>query len=432
MKFRNHVFKISILVIAFAFPLVKAVEPRESWPQFRGHSGTAIAEGRGVPVNLSRETLRWSVNLPGQGTSSPVVWGDRLFVTAEIRSEGKTVLNCLDASSGKTIWSRAIEGGNYPTHNFNNLASGTPSLTADLVILGWLDVPTKHAKLSAYTHGGDIAWQQDLGPHVSQHGVSFNPVIYKDYIVINHAHMDGGFTGVYRVEDGSPVWSQTHPKGPKGIKTSYVSPLIREREDTGSVEVVQAGEKIGIVGFDLETGKVNWSLPDAFNHRTIASPIVINGAAGSADALIAAGNKNGHFFAARVPKVEGGKVVREPKIEWHMESRTPYVPTPVSDGRILYALEDGGTLTALDAESGQVIYRERLLGNFFASPLLVDGKLYCLDRDGNMWVVQSGETYKLLRKSELSPPDDVAWTDATPAVANDRLFVRLGSRLDSY
>ena len=108
------------------------------------------------------------------------------------------------------------------------------------------------------------------------------------------------------------------------------------------------------------------------------------------------------------------------------------MPTPVSDGRILYALEDGGTLTALDAESGQVIYRERLLGNFFASPLLVDGKLYCLDRDGNMWVVQAGETYKLLRKSELNPPDDVAWTDATPAVAHDRLYLRLGSRLDSY
>ena len=130
-------------------------------------------------------------------------------------------------------------------------------MTDSLVIIGWLDVPSKRAKLSAYTHDGDIAWQQDLGPHVSQHGVSFNPVIYEDYIVINHAHMAGGFTGVYRLEDGTPVWSQAHPKGLKGIKTSYVSPLIREREDTGSVEVVQAGEKIGIIGFDLETGRVN-------------------------------------------------------------------------------------------------------------------------------------------------------------------------------
>ena len=429
---RMLAFGVSIGVLGSTASLLDGVEPGESWPQFRGHNGTAIAETQGIPVNLSRETLRWSVNLQGPGTSSPVIWGDRLFITSEVRAEGKTFLNCLDASNGKTLWSRAIEGGDYKTHNFNNLASGTPSVTDSLVIIGWLDVLSKRAKLSAYTHDGDIAWQQDLGPHVSQHGVSFNPVIFEDYIVINHAHMDGGTTGVYRLEDGAPVWSQAHPKGPKGIKTSYVSPLIREREDTGSVEVVQAGEKIGIIGFDLETGRVNWSLPDAFNHRTIASPIVINGSAGSVDALIAAGNKNGHFFAARVPKVEGGKVVREARIEWYMENRTPYVPTPVSDGRILYALEDGGTLTALDAESGQVIYRERLLGNFFASPLLVDGKLYCLDRDGNMWVVQAGETYKLLRKSELNPPDDVAWTDATPAVAHDRLYLRLGSRLDSY
>ena len=90
-------------------------------------------------------------------------------------------------------------GGDYRTHNFNNLYSGTPSVTDSLVIIGWLDVPSKRAKLSAYTHDGDIAWQQDLGPHVSQHGVSFNPVIYEDYIVINHAHMAGGFTGVYRL-----------------------------------------------------------------------------------------------------------------------------------------------------------------------------------------------------------------------------------------
>ena len=432
MTVRKFVFGISIGLLGSLSIPAKGAEPGESWPQFRGHCGTAIAETRGIPVNLSRETLRWSVNLPGPGSSSPVIWGDRLFITSEVRTEGKTYLICLDASNGKTLWSRTIEGGDYKTHNFNNLASGTPSLTGKLVIIGWLDVPTKHAKLSAYDHDGDVVWQQDLGPHVSQHGVSFNPVIYGDYVIINHAHMDGGFTGAYRLRDGEPVWSQKHPKGPKGIKTSYVSPLIREREDTGTVEVVQAGEKIGMVGFDLETGKVNWSLPDAFNHRTIASPIVINGSAGSSDALIAAGNKNGHFFAARVPKVEGGKEVREARIEWYMESRTPYVPTPVSDGNILYALEDGGTLTALDAESGSVIYREKLFGNFYASPLLVDGKLYCLDRDGNMWVVQAGSEYKLLRKSELNPPDDAAWTDSTPAVAHDRLYVRLGSRVDSY
>jgi len=115
-----------------------------------------------------------------------------------------------------------------------------------------------------------------------------------------------------------------------------------------------------------------------------------------------------------------------------MESRAPYVPTPVSDGKTLYALHDGGTLTALDAESGSVNWEGKLLGNFYASPLLVDGKLYCLSRNGEMWVVEAGDAFNVLRTSSLNPPDDVTWTDATPAVAHNRLYVRMGSRLDCY
>ena len=114
-----------------------------------------------------------------------------------------------------------------------------------------------------------------------------------------------------------------------------------------------------------------------------------------------------------------------------MENRTPYVPTPVSDGRILYALEDGGTLTALDAESGQVIYRERLLGNFFASPLLVDGKLYCLDRDGNMGGSSRGNL-QIVEKIGVESARRCSLDRRYPAVAHDRLYLRLGSRLDSY
>ena len=182
----------------------------------------------------------------------------------------ENLLKLPDASNGKTLWSRAIEGGDYKTHNFNNLASGTPSVTDSLVIIGWLDVLSKRAKFSAYTHDGDIAWQQDLGPHVSQHGVSFNPVIFEDYIVINHAHMDGGTTGVYRLEDGASVWSQAHPKGPKGIKTSYVSPLIREREDTGLLRWSKLARKSA--SLDSISRPVRQLEPADFNHRPSHRP----------------------------------------------------------------------------------------------------------------------------------------------------------------
>lgn len=405
------------------------LEAQEIWPQFRGSQGTAIAHGQKVPVNLSKETLRWSINLPGPGSSSPVIWGDKLFITTENREKGLVELVCLDAMTGESRWSQPVQTGVYHLHNFNNLASGTPCVTEDRVVLGWYDAATEHAMLSAYTQDGDLIWTQDLGLFVSQHGVSLLPVASGDRVFVGNMHRGGGATAAYSLADGELLWSIPNPNG---AKTAYVAPLVRDLEGTDAKEVVMVGELVGMMGLDFETGKTNWSLPAAFNHRTITSPIIVNEGLGSEDVLIAAGNKNGVYFAAKAPRLSDGKPVTESAKVWAMESRAPYVPTPVASEGVVYALHDGGTMTAMDAESGSVNWQGRLLGNFYASPVLVDDKLYCLSRDGEMWVVATGPEFKMLRKSSLNPPEDTDWFDSTPAVAHNRLYVRLGSRLDCY
>ncbi len=405
------------------------LDAAEKWPQFRGSLGTGIAEGQKVPVNLGKETLRWSINLPGPGSSSPVIWGEKLFITTENREEGRIELVCLNAITGESIWSQPLQTGAYHLHNFNNLASGTPCVTEDRVVLGWYDASTEHAMLNAYSQDGDLIWSQDLGPFKSQHGVSLLPVASGDRVIVGNNHMGGGGTAAYRLEDGELLWSKSNPSGGK---TAYVAPLVRDLEGSDAKEVVMVGELFGMVGLDFESGETNWSLPTAFNHRTITSPIIVNEGSDSGDVLIAAGNKNGVYFAARAPRFSDGELVAEPEKVWAMESRTPYVPTPVASGGVVYALHDGGTLTAMDAESGSVNWQGRLLGNFYASPLLVDDKLYCLSRDGEMWVVSAGDEFEVLRKSSLNPPEETDWFDSTPAVAHNRLYVRLGSRLDCY
>lgn len=401
----------------------------ETWPQFRGDRGTAIAGDQRVPVNLGKETLRWSMNLPGPGSSSPVIWGERLFVTSEIREEGRIELVCLDSKSGAQRWSVGLAGGDFETHKFNNLASGTPCVTDKLVVLTWFDASSGHTKLSAYTHEGKAAWIQDLGAFDSQHGVSLNPVAHEDRVIVGYIHLGGGYTGAFSLEDGALLWSVPSPAGGK---TSYVAPLVREVAGSDAKEVVIVGELIGMMGLDFETGETNWSLRDVFPQRTITSPIIVNGSDASGEALIAAGCKGGVYFAARMPRLEKGQKVSEAEVAWSMDGRAPYVPTPVSDGATVFAVHDGGTLTAMDASTGTPRWEGTLRGNFYASPVLVDGKLYCLSRSGEMWVVEAGEEFKVLRTSEMNPPDDVTWTDATPAVAHNRLYVRLGSRLDCY
>ncbi len=387
---------LALCLIVVSYASVPAIDESQTWKQFRGNSATAVAGGQKVPVNLSKETLRWSVRLPGPGTSSPVIWGERLFVTSENREAGTVTLLCLDSLSGKLNWSREIKTGAYHVHNFNNLASGTPCATDSHVVLGWYDNETAHAMLTAYSHEGDELWTQDLGRFDSQWGVGFNPAASDDRVIVGNLHKGGGSVVAYRLADGKLLWSRPNPVG---AKTSYAAPLIRNVHGSDAKEVVFAGELFGMVGVDFETGKENWSLPDAFNHRTITSPIIVKDDPATGEVLVTAGNKNNVYFAVRMPQVSEGNVATKPEKVWAMESRAPYVPTPaVADG-VVYALADGGTLSVLDGTTGVVRARERLLGNFYASPVLVDGKLYCLSREGDMWVVQTGDQLKVLRQS---------------------------------
>ena len=427
--FRRILLVSLMCSLTASFGFAAPLKDSEMWKQFRGNDGTAIAAGQKVPVNFGKENLRWSVHLPGPGSSSPVIWGKRLFVTSENREGGSVELVCLNAKSGKSIWSQKISTGSYHLHNFNNLASGTPCVAESRVVLGWYDDSTAHAMVSAYSHDGEAIWTQDLGQFDSYHGISFNPIASGDRVIVGNMHMGGGSIVAYSLADGSLLWSRPNPVK---TRTSYAAPLIRTLRGSDAKEVVIAGELIGLVGLDFATGNENWSLPQAFNHRTITSPIVVKDDPVTGDVLIAAGNKNGVYFAARMPRISNGERVSEPAKVWSMESRAPYVPTPAVVSDVVYALHDGGTLSALDSSTGSVNWQGKLLGNFYASPVLVGDKLYCLSREGDMWVVEPGDEFKLLKTSSLNPPEDVRFCDATPAVAHNRLYVRMGSRLDCF
>jgi outer membrane protein assembly factor BamB len=175
-----------------------------------------------------------------------------LFVTAEDRKAGQVELYCLNAKSGKEIWSKRISTGTYHVHNFNNLASGTPCATDKHVVLGWYDTSTSHAMVTAYSHDGEELWTQDLGQFDSQHGVGFNPIARDDRVIVGNLHMGGGTVVAYSLADGSLLWSHSNPVG---AKTSYAAPLIRNLRGSDAKEVVLAGELFGMVGVDLKQAK---------------------------------------------------------------------------------------------------------------------------------------------------------------------------------
>lgn len=414
----------SCLFLLFVF-LWGHASSEENWPRFRGKDGMGIST-EAAPTTLNAESLRWSSTLPGPGSSSPVIWGDLLFVTSEDRQSQTISLSALEIATGQTKWIKRIKVGEYHLHRFNNTAASSPAVNAECVVISWFDASKPVAMLSAFDHSGKKLWDYEIGNHTSQHGLTLHPVIHDEQVIINHLHQDGGYVGAISTKNGTSLWKKTYPGG----TTSYVTPLVRSFGD--GHEVVISATSIGVVGIDLDHGKERWSIPSLMKERCIVSPIDILAGSGKQDSLLAVGCKNGVYFTVRPPIFKAQNQWSKPEVVWNMKGKMPYVPTPVSDGKTLYALSDGGTLTAINAQSGEILWTERLPGNFYASPLLVDGKLYALSREGEMFVAQVGTSYTEIDRSGLNPGPEVQWADSTPVATNGKLFVRLGARIDCF
>lgn len=393
-----------------------------SWPRFRGNNGSGLSETK-LPTKLSAETLVWSAKLPGSGSSSPVVFENKLFLTSENRDQKTISLVCLDAHSGKSLWTRPLKVGAYHLHRFNNTAASTPALAKDRVVIAWFDGDKKKAMMTAFDHGGKKIWDFDLGPFESQHGFCLNPVIRENAVITASLHMGEGSVSSISVENGKLQWSKSFAGG--GKKTSYITPCFLECADR--TEVVLASHSHGVWAHDLKTGKKTWALPKAMNHRTIVSPFHLTGESDSKP-LIGVGCKNGTYIAVR-PATKPGD---EPSIAWKMKGKTPYVPTPVSDGRTVYSLSDGGALIAMDSRSGKQVWKKELRANFYASPLIAGNHFYALSREGELIVANLDKGFNEISRNSLNPAPGVTQTDATPAIAHNRLYLRVGNRIDCH
>jgi len=410
------------LTLLFSAFLAGFIQGQENWPRFRGVDGRGVSEAK-LPEEIGKQNLRWSVPLPGPGSSSPVIWGDSLFVTGEDRKKGKVTLTCLDAMSGKKRWAKSLNVGEYHLHRFNNTAAASPAVNEDIVVVCWYSAKKESAMMSAYDHKGNSLWIHEIGSGKSQHGLNIHPEIHGDKILVCHLHMNVGYVGAVGAKDGKSIWKTEFPGG----KTSYVTPLVRKLPDGGK-EVVVASQSVGVVGLDLKDGRVRWEVSGSMKQRTIVSPINVLAGSNSKDVQIAVGCKSGVYFTVRPPAKAGG----EAQIVWRMKGNTPYVPTPVSDGKMFYSVSDGGMLVALDASSGEKKWEEKLMANFYASPLIVGGRLICLSREGELIVGEIGAFYKEISRTNLKLGEGVEWADVTPAVAHDRLYVRIGARLDCF
>ena len=421
-------YNCSMLIVALFATHCSA---QQDWPRFRGPDGAGDGQASKIPVAWSDEDYNWRIKLPGVGHASPVVWGDRLYVMCSDPPSATRMLVCLRTHDGGLLWQRDFTSQPYAQHPSNGFATATPAADAHGVVVTWTTPDA--VLLMALDLEGKTSWKRDLGAFVGPHGSGTSPIIHDDLVVLANDQEDMQLLAriIGREDPGAPVgksftiavdrltgedrWRLER----RTALASYSTPCVRRRAD-GSSELIFSSTAHGITAIDPQTGRVNWELPDLFDDRCVASPVV------AGEFVLASyghGTQGVLCVAARPGTVDPASPA---SVAYEIKKAVPLVPTPVVKNGRLFLWADNGVVTCLKIDTGEVVWQQRVGGNYFSSPVCTGDRIYCLDKAGTVVVIAAADEFRLLGRVALGEP-----AFATPAVADGVMYLRTESQLFS-
>ncbi|MDX1501393.1 MAG: PQQ-binding-like beta-propeller repeat protein [Thermoanaerobaculia bacterium] len=419
-------------------------EPVVHWPSFRGANGSGIGDGADAPVVFDVATgdnVRWQAELPGLGNSSPVVWGNRVFVTTAVAEDAKQEIQtglsgsgrgvdesvehswrvlAFDKTTGAKLWETEVGRGVPPTrrHFTATQATSTPATDGQRLVAVF---PT--AGIACLDLDGEVLWKHDLGglnagaftDPGQEWGFASSPVIHDGKAILQVDVHGGQYLAAWDLATGEQVWRTRRQVAP-----SWATPSVMPGPE-GEELVVNAST---IHGYDPDTGEELWSLgPNS--ELVIATPVIGDGVA-----YVSAGYPPVKPIYAIESGLRGDHETQPGKphdgLLWSHRIGGAYMPTPLLYRGIFYVVHHNGRMVAYDALSGAAVYKERFSkgGTFTGSPVAVNGRLYVPTEEGRLYVVTAGSEYEELAVNEVGEP-----LMATPAVSEGTLFLRTPSRL---
>jgi outer membrane protein assembly factor BamB len=400
-----------VLFVSF---VVQTSVGAENWPQWRGPMLTGASGETNLPVKWSKtENIAWKLAMPELSGSTPIVWGDRIFLN--VADGNEMFLWAVDRSKGTVLWKRLLDGGNRMMRKQN---MSTPSPVTDGTAV-W--VMTGTGILKAFDFGGKELWsrgiQQDYGRFGIQWGYGSSPLLFQDslYVQVLHGMNTDDPSYILRISkvNGRTIWRQERPTNARRESPdAYTTPAVLRYGN--STEIVISGADV-VTGHDTNTGRELWRVEglnptDDPSARVVASPIAVGGQ------VIAAG-RDRPILAIRAG-ARGNATGSH--VAWTFAAGTD-VPTPVTDGTYLYIVNDRGIVSCLDVKTGREIYtRKRLRSHTYSgSPVFADGRIYITDEGGVTSVIKAGPEFEVLAENDLDE-----YTLSSPAVSDGQIFIR--------
>jgi outer membrane protein assembly factor BamB len=323
----------------------------------------------------------------------------------------------LNTSDGKRLWVKTYDFKAYHHHEYNTSASSTPAVDADGVYITWATPDA--VMVLAFDHDGKELWKQDIGKLAIQHGAGMSPIVIGDIVILGvyqeEEGPEGFLIGLNR-KTGEKVWKV--PRNRSG-SAAYSTPALYTPKD-GPAQLIFTSTSNGMTSLNPKTGAINWEMPGLFTLRCNASPVIYG------DLIFATAGVGGGEKQAFAVQPGSKEKHTEPKVEYKLPRGPSNVPTPIVVGDLIFAWGDGGIVTCLKAATGEQVWMDRVGGNFFGSPVCINGRLYAIDSKGTVVVIEGSNQFKLLGKSDLGES-----SNSTPAVAGGVLYLRTISHLIS-
>lgn len=398
------------LIIA-AFVTLCSHASAQEWTRFRGPNGSGVSTATTIPTKWTDKDYNWKVKLPGIGHSSPVVWGDRIFITSADET-GKRLVICLKTLDGSRLWESEFPGERHGKHKDNSFASATPVVDANRLYLTWA-TPREYI-VRALDHAGKDLWKVDLGPYKSGHGFGSSPILCDDLLIVSNDQDGTSELVALEAASGKVRW-----KVARKSRASYATPCLWQPKDRPT-ELILTSYELGITGIDPKTGKTNWEA-DVFSKSHVESPIGSPIVAGD----LVLGTCGWLGVKKEVIAVRPGPSAK-PEVVYRIDRAVPLVLTPLVKDHLLFLWSDEGFVSCADVATGEVHWRERVPGTYYGSPVWVGDHLYCMSRDGDMLILAATKKFAVVGRIPLGEG-----SHSTPAVADGKMYLRTFTQLIS-